>query len=77
MKIFLLAVACELIALMEVPRLLKNKHYKDLTVFVILLLFSFTIALMQIMGVVLPNPTKGIGFLVEQVSKVRFQFKEF
>ena len=71
MSILLLILACGFIALLEAPRLLKAKSYKDLSVFIVLLLFSFTLALLQILEVPLPNPYKGINYIVKQMTSIR------
>lgn len=76
MSIVFLVLAFVFIALWQVPPLLKG-HSKELVTFSILMLFAFTLAILQIMGVKLPNPTRGIEFLVRQITTVRFDYQPF
>lgn len=52
-----------LVAYFEVPRMLKNRMYRELWVFVFLSLLGFTLALFQIFHWPFPNITKGIEAL--------------
>ncbi|KJS87214.1 MAG: hypothetical protein JM58_04950 [Peptococcaceae bacterium BICA1-8] len=63
--IILLITAFIGIALFEVPGLVHKKYWRELIVFLLFLLFAFILSLLQIMGVKLPNPTKGIEFVVK------------
>ncbi|WP_227762189.1 hypothetical protein [Zhaonella formicivorans] len=74
MNIVWLVLAFIAMALLEVPRLLKNKSYKELTVFAVFWCFSFTLALLEVLGIRLPNPSKGIEFLVRRVTEIKFGY---
>jgi len=65
--IFLLIIAFIGMALFEVPGLISRKWWWELAVFSILLLFSFVLCLMQIIGAELPNLTKEITYLVRLI----------
>ncbi len=77
MSILFLVLAFVLMVLWQVPPLLKGKKYKELVSFSVLTLFAFTLALLQILGVKLPDPTKGIVFLVRQITTAKFNYQPF
>lgn len=68
----LVMLSCGLLVYLEAPKLLKAKGYKDLVVFLVMLLFSFALVVMQILGTTIPNPTKAIQYLVKQTINIRF-----
>ena len=72
MGIFSFALACGLIALLEAPPLLKKKDYKGMAVFAGFLIFAFSVTALEIMGVNLPNPSKGIEYIVKQIINMKF-----
>lgn len=49
-----------LIAWHEVPPLLRDKLYGELVVFAVLMLFTFILSALQVMGVTIPNPVNGL-----------------
>jgi len=56
------------IALIDMPRLVKNKRYRrELVVYCILLASSFTLALLYFRGVKIPSPIKGVQYLIMDV----------
>jgi hypothetical protein len=67
MNIILVVIPALLIALWEAPPLLKARQWKDLTVFTVILLAGFTLALLQVLGVKVPNPTKGLETLSQMI----------
>ena len=70
MMILLLIMAFIGIGLFEIPGLIQKKYWRELIVFLIFLLFTFVVSILQVMGVQLPNPTKGIEFLVNMVKSI-------
>lgn len=65
MKIFLLILAFTGIALVEIPGLFRKKQWGELAAFFVLLAIGFTLSLLQAIGVKVPNPDKGIEFLIK------------
>nr|WP_243270090.1 hypothetical protein [Thermanaerosceptrum fracticalcis] len=63
--IVLLIAAFVGIALFEVPGLIQKKYWRELIVFLMFLLGAFILSLLQVLGVKVPNPVKGIEFLVK------------
>ncbi len=49
-----------IIALFELPLLIKEKQWRELIVFSGLFVFAFIIAILQSIGIDIPNPIKGI-----------------
>lgn len=49
-----------IIALLELPGLIKGKQWRELIVFSGLFVFAFIIAFLQSMGIEVPSPIKGI-----------------
>ncbi len=58
------------IALLEIPRLRKNKMYKDLIVFCCLLLLGTILGAIKIVHRTLPNPLDLITFVFQPASKL-------
>jgi len=71
--IFLLMSVFIIIVLFEAPNLVRNKHWRELVVFSILLLLAFTLALLQTYGVRIPNPGKLIDFLVRDLLHLNYE----
>lgn len=57
MLIMLLITALVLILAIEIPRLIKEKLWKELAVFIFLWAVGSFIALSVVLGIELPNPT--------------------
>lgn len=68
--VFLLAT---LIALQEVPHLLKNKLKKELWVFLSLLFIGVSLGVARSMGLELPSPLDLITAIYKPISDVIFQ----
>lgn len=71
--IFLLVIAFIGVILFEVPGLIQNKHWRELAVFSILLLLGFILALLQTLGVKVPNLSMGIDFLIRDVLHLNYK----
>lgn len=65
MKILLLITAFSLAALVDIPKLIKNKQIGELVIFIILILAGFTLSFLLVIGINIPNPNKGIEFLIK------------
>ncbi|WP_199242486.1 hypothetical protein [Desulfosporosinus fructosivorans] len=70
--IVLLLLAFIVIVLIEVPSLIKKKHWRELTVFSILLVTAFIMALLQIIGVTMPNPFHGTTYLIRDILHLNY-----
>ena len=55
-----LVVVFVLIAWHEVPSLLRDRLYGELAVFATLMLLAFVLSVLQVMGVTIPNPMRGL-----------------
>lgn len=71
--IFLLIIVFIGIALFEVPGLIRKKYWRELTVFSIFLLLAFILSLLQTIGVKIPNPTKGMQYLVKDILHLNYR----
>lgn len=67
MKVLLLILVFTVIALLEIPGLLKQKQWAELITSSVLLSIGFLLSLLQTVGVKVPNPNKGIEFLIKLV----------
>ena len=67
--IFLLIVTFICLILYEVPGLIRNKYWKELTVFSVLMLIAFIISLLQILRIELPNPVRDTQYVVRDFFK--------
>lgn len=69
MKVFLLLFTFAGIVYYEVPGLIHRKQWRELAAFAGLLSLGFVLSFLQIIGVKIPNPTKGIIFLIKQITR--------
>jgi len=67
LNIILIIIPAVLIILWEAPPLLKARQWKDLTVFLLILLTGVTLAVLQVQGIKVPNPTAGLEALARLV----------
>ena len=70
MKILMLISAFIFIAWLEIPQLLKKKHWNELATFVVLFVIGFTLSFLHSIDVNLPNPNKGIEYLIKLVQSM-------
>lgn len=59
--------------LYEVPDLIKNGHWRDLTIFSILTVAAFTVSILYIYNIPLPNPVKGQEYLIKDVLHLNYK----
>ena len=71
--IVLLIIGFAGIALIDAPKLIKDKSWKEFIVFSIFFVFAFTIALLQIFGVKIPSPIKGIQYIIKDILHLNYQ----
>lgn len=71
--IILLILLLAGIILLEVPGLIRQKYWRELVVFSLLLSFGFFVSLLHILGVPLPSSTKMITYLIRDVLHLNYQ----
>ncbi len=69
----LLILVFIIIALIEIPGLIRKKYWRELIVFSFFLLLVFIMTLLQIMGIKLPNPVKGLEYLIKEVFHLSYE----
>ncbi|HHY70359.1 MAG TPA: hypothetical protein GX519_01600 [Thermoanaerobacterales bacterium] len=57
------------IVFLEVPGLLREKLWRELIAFSVLLSIGFILSFLQVISVKIPSPNDGIIFLIETISK--------
>ncbi|MBP2642847.1 MAG: hypothetical protein H6Q67_734 [Firmicutes bacterium] len=72
MDIFLLLLIYTGVALFQVPALIKKSYWRELIAFSSLFTLAFTLNLLQILDVNIPNPLKGIQYIVEDVLHLKY-----
>ena len=71
--IILLIIGFAGIALLDAPKLIRNKNWKEFIVFSKFFVFAFTIAFLQTLGVNIPSPIKGIQYIIKDVLHLNYQ----
>lgn len=71
--ISLLILAFTGVALFEVPALIQKKYWRELIVFSLFLLLAFVLALLQTIGVDIPSPLRGIGYVVKDLLHLNYK----
>ena len=69
MKIFILILVFGFLVLLETPGLIRQKQWAELITSSLLLGFGFLLSLLLTLGVKVPNPHKGIEFLIQLVTQ--------
>jgi hypothetical protein len=67
MLVFLLIVAYLAIILFEVPGLIRKKYWRELVAFAVLLLVSFILSFLYVIGIKMTRPTEVITTIVNAV----------
>lgn len=68
MKIFVLLLIFAGIALYEIPGLMRKKEWPELITSSVLLAIGFILSFLQVIGVDVPNPNKGIEYLIKLLT---------
>ena len=68
--IVLLIIAFIGIILFEVPGLIKKKMWRELAAFSIYLSIGMALSIPQVLGIILPNPSKAIEVLVKPITEM-------
>lgn len=70
--IFILIVTFIGIIFYETPDMIKNKHLHELKIFSIFLIIAFILSLFYILDIPIPNPVKGIEFVVNNLLHLNY-----
>lgn len=70
--VFMLIAAYAGIILFEVPGLVKNRYWRELVVFSVILALAFTVSLLQTMNVKIPNPARDTQFWVKSLFHLSY-----
>ncbi len=68
--VFLLILAFIGIILFEVPGLIKKKMWRELAAFSLYLSIGMALSIPQVLGIILPNPSKAIEVLIKPISEL-------
>jgi len=71
--IFLLIMVFIGIILFEVPNLIREKHWRELTVFSVFLLLAFILSLLQTIGVKILSPMQGIQYVFKDLLHLSYK----
>jgi hypothetical protein len=66
----LLVAALIVLALYEIPAMVKRKHWRDLAVFSALSLMVFTVTLLLLMNVDVPSPLRLVEALADAIRSL-------
>lgn len=71
--IFLIIIVFIGIILFELPTLIKNRYSSDIIVFLALIMIAFIISILFICNIPLPNPIRGISYLVKDLLHLNYK----
>ena len=63
----MLVLAYIILVLIEVPKLIKNKHWRELVVFSVILTLAFINSIFQLKDIDIPNPVKETQYFVKSL----------
>ena len=69
MKILVLVLLFAGLSLIDIPKLIRKKQWPELITSSVLLSIGFILSLLQIIGVDVPNPNKGIINLIKMITQ--------
>lgn len=70
--VFLLIISFMFLIMCEVPGLIKNKYWKELIAFSVLMSIAFTISLLYTLGINIPNPVKNTQYFVKNLMHLSY-----
>lgn len=73
--VMVLAVVFLIILIIEAPKLIINKYWKELIVFLSLLSLAFALTVLVILDVDMPSPLKGIEYLIDDIMGLSWDRK--
>ncbi|MCG1011045.1 hypothetical protein JT739_00340 [Tepidanaerobacter sp. GT38] len=59
-----------IIAFLQIPGLIEQKLWRELTAVSVFLVIGFALSLLQVIGVKIPSPNQGILILAEIISDI-------
>ena len=68
MKILMVIIIFAVIIYFQVPPLAKKKLWGELAVYLVILSIGFTLSLLQMMDVKIPNPNDGITYIINSIK---------
>lgn len=68
--IFLMTLGFAAVSLFDLPRLIKEKYWRELAVYALILVLAFTLAVLQLLNVPVPNPVKDTQYLVQRIFRL-------
>ena len=73
--IILLLITFLIVLLIDAPKLIINKHWKDLIVYLLLLSLAFLLTILSYLDVNIPNPLKAVKYLIEDILGLKYNYK--
>lgn len=73
MTIILVVLAFLIIGYFNVPKLIRAKEWRELTVFLALYAFGMTLSILLIIGVTIPSPIKGAQYILKDVLHLNYK----
>lgn len=73
MIIILVVLAFLVIAYFNVPKLIRAKEWRELTVFMSLYTLGMTLSILLIIGVTIPSPIKGAQYILKDVLNLHYK----
>lgn len=73
MNIVLTVLAFAAIATYEMPPLIRKKEWKEFSVFMVLFVIAFTVAVLLALGIKVPSPIDGVIYLVRDVLHISYK----
>lgn len=69
LNVLLILTGFAVIVAMELPRLIKQKIYREIVIFFVLIALGITLSLGQVLQLPIPNVTKGIETVTSPIFK--------
>ena len=66
--IILIIIAFGLIAVLQIPYMVRNRQKKELAFYILFLSFGFVLTILYALGVEIPNPVTGIKGLLDTLN---------
>ncbi|MDI6880360.1 MAG: hypothetical protein QMC95_02725 [Desulfitobacteriaceae bacterium] len=70
LDVLLILTGFAVIVAIELPRLIKQKIYRKIVIFFVLIILGITLSLGQVLQLPIPNVTKGIETVTRPIFKV-------
>jgi hypothetical protein len=70
--VFLIVFVFIIVALLQIPVLIKKKYWRELIAFSVLYIVAFGLSMLYVLGVQIPSPMPAIKYVIEDILHIKY-----